>query len=162
MFHFIDCIFIEICQPGQRNIIIGCVYRPPNTDQTLFNSEMITLLNMLDSEKNKLILLSGDFNADLLNHANHALTGDFLNAMLSHLMYPVIRNPTRVTEKSSTLIDNIFINCSQNVFEAVIICNDLSDHFPVAAITLETKNNKRKFESLTKKRVFDSKSTQTF
>ena len=50
----------------------------------------------------------------------------------SFFLYPTIKYPTRVTEHSSTLIDNIFSNCIDSDANSVIIYNDISDHFPVA------------------------------
>ena len=49
------------------------------------------------------------------------------------LFFPVITKPTRVTDKSTTLIDNIFYNsCVENSRSlAGILYTDISDHFPV-------------------------------
>ena len=34
----------------------------------------------------------GDFNLDLLRHEQHAITGEFVELMFSHLLYPMITN----------------------------------------------------------------------
>ena len=44
-------------------------------------------------------------------------------------LLPVIHKPTRITDESFSLIDNIFTNKVSN-FEAVILTFDVSDHFP--------------------------------
>ena len=44
MTEYIECIFIEIIQERYNNIIIGCIYRPPNTDVAQFNLEVTSLL----------------------------------------------------------------------------------------------------------------------
>ena len=129
---FVECLFIEIPQKGKLNILIGCVYRPPNTDVNLFNSEILTILKLIDSEKNKLVLLAGDYNLDLLKYDCHSPTAEFLNNMLSYYFLPVIRNPTRISEISATLIDNIFINQTQYETKSAIVYNDISDHLPIA------------------------------
>ena len=46
----------------------------------------------------------GDFNIDLLQYQSHSNTNGFLNSFL-----PYILQPARVTDHSSTVIDN---NCS--------------------------------------------------
>ena len=50
----------------------------------------------------------GDFNLNLLNYETHDDTNDFLNSMISYSFLPYILHPTRVTDYSSTVIDNIF------------------------------------------------------
>ena len=75
----------------------------------------------------------GDFNLDLLNYDQHTKTQDFLDALFSYMMIPLITRPTRVTAYSATLIDNIFTNCfSHNILSGNIL-NDFSDHFPIFA-----------------------------
>ena len=50
----------------------------------------------------------GDFNFDLLQYETRNLTDDFLTTVTSHSFLPYVLQPTRVTEHSSTVIDNIF------------------------------------------------------
>ena len=38
-YDFIECIFIEVPQSRNLNILLGSVYRPPNTDVRKFNAE---------------------------------------------------------------------------------------------------------------------------
>ena len=56
----------------------------------------------------KQILLLGDFNINLLKCNEDSEIMSFLDIMNSHLILPQIYLPTRVTEHSKTLIDNIF------------------------------------------------------
>ena len=44
----IESIFIEIKQQSTRHIVIGCIYRPPNTDVSLFNSDLTLILDTLE------------------------------------------------------------------------------------------------------------------
>ena len=75
----------------------------------------------------------GDYNINLLNVDKHAPIQDFADAMFSHSFFPVITKPTRVTDKSATLIDNIFYNnyVENSSSWAGILYTDISDHFPV-------------------------------
>ena len=57
--------FIEIPQKGKNNIVIGCIYGPRNTDISLFNSQILVLLKIIDREK-KLAIIAGDYNLDLI------------------------------------------------------------------------------------------------
>ena len=46
----------------------------------------------------------GDFNLDLLQHEFYAITGEFAELMFSHLLYPMITKPTRITSNTTSLI----------------------------------------------------------
>ena len=52
----------------------------------------------------------GDFNINLLKSEENQHVNDFLNQMFSSSFYPLISRPTRITNRSATLIDNIFVN----------------------------------------------------
>ena len=56
----------------------------------------------------KLCLIMGDFNIDLLKSNTHSTSENFLNVLGSFFFQPHILQPTRITDHSSTLIDNIF------------------------------------------------------
>ena len=72
----------------------------------------------------------GDFNLDLLNTDLHSATNEFINALFSRFLYPLISRPTRLTSYSATLLDNIFTNNISALCDNGLI-NDLSDHLPV-------------------------------
>ena len=120
---------MECFIPGKKNIIIGVVYRPPQSNLDLVVNEMQDiLLNPLFV--NKTIFLMGDYNANLLRYDENDHINAFLNMMLSFSLMPLIIKPTRVTDNSSTLIDNIFCNLQPFPSSGIII-SDLSDHFPI-------------------------------
>jgi len=100
--------------------------------------------------------MAGDYNLDLLKYNTHSATGIFLNNMLSHSLFPTIRHPTRFSEKSSTLLDNIFVNSIQYDVTSAIIYSDISDHLPVA-IYLKI-NLVKKSANHFANRVYDTKS----
>ena len=158
---FIECLFVELIS-DKSNCLIGCVYRPPNTDVALFNLELLSILQLIDGERHCISAIMGDFNLDLIKNGNHAPTNEFLNNLLSHSFLPTIHNPTRITDSTATLIDNIFINETQFVCDSAIICNDISDHFPIA-VHIENSLFKKKFVPAIKKtRSFDSNSIVGF
>ena len=65
----------------------------------------------------------------------------FLQTNYSFSYIPTILKPTRVTEHSATILDNIFVNhCIKNII-AGLIYENISDHFPIFAfITLNISN----------------------
>ena len=65
----LESVFIEIINSNNRNIIAGCIYCHPSMEVNEFNSLFLNILiekQLL--EKNKEIVLLGDFNIDLLNY----------------------------------------------------------------------------------------------
>ena len=72
-----------------------------------------------------------DHNMDFLKHSVHKRTQDFIELNLDNNMLPTITRPTRITNNSATLIDNIMV--SQNLMtntDSSIIVDDISDHLP--------------------------------
>ena len=51
-----------------------------------------------------------DFNIDLLQYDSHNPTNDFINSLISHYFLPYIHQPTRATDHSATIIDNVLSN----------------------------------------------------
>ena len=115
----------------RNNVILGSIYRPPNTNLDKFMAEYKNSLEQLTKLKNKEIILGMDHNINLLRHDVHPRTQDFIELNLDMNLLPVITKPTRVTSTSATLIDNIFVsNKLQHCIKAGVIVTDLSDHFP--------------------------------
>ena len=92
-------------------------------------------------KENKHIYLKGDFNLNLLNYESHSDTNDLINTMVSHYLLPYVLHPTRVTDHSSTVIDNIFSNIIDFDTKSGNILCDISDHFPQILIVDETYPN---------------------
>ena len=80
--------------------------------------------------ENKYCTVMGDFNLDLLKFESHQDTNNFLNTLSSFFFQPQILQPTRITEHSATLIDNIFFNSLDHFVIRGNLIYDLSDHLP--------------------------------
>lgn len=106
----IESQFIELTTQS-KNVLVGIVYRPPNSKLDQFNECLAELLQKLDL-KNKKCYLMGDFNLDLLKSNENQYAKNFINQMFSSTFYPLISKPPRVTKSSATLIDNIFVKKS--------------------------------------------------
>ena len=72
----------------------------------------------------------GDFNLNLLNVDSHPSTEEFLNTLGTYFYNPHILQPTRITNHSATLIDNIFFNSLSHHTISRNLVYDLSDHLP--------------------------------
>ena len=65
---------------AKKNIVIGVIYRIPNTNMMDFNTTLASVLEQLRIE-NKLVYLMGDYNIDLFNSETHDLTNAFVDVM---------------------------------------------------------------------------------
>ena len=68
--------------------------------------------------------------------------------------YPTINEPTRITESSATLIDNILTNDLHNHTAGVLI-SDISDHLPVFLIIDNSREKVHDERRCSKKRDFN-------
>ena len=108
----IESTFVEISSEqgvGLQGVIVGSVYRPPNTNIEVFNSHMSDILVIIKRER-KAAYITGDFNINLLNADSHIPSSEFLELMYSNLFLPIINRPTRVTHSTATIIDHIYCN----------------------------------------------------
>jgi exonuclease III len=131
----IECIFLELVQKQcvkSRNVLIGCIYRPPSGDIGQFTNALVQIVTTANKNKKyKMSVLAGDFNIDLIKSSCHSATQDFADSLFSHCYMPVINKPTRIACPSATLIDNFFIDSLAHNVTSAIVYNDISDHFPI-------------------------------
>ena len=99
----LESIFVEIILKGE-SLLVGVVYRPPGSDLALFMDKMRAIMSKL---RGKRLNLMGDFNLDLIKSQQHSGTGEFLGLLQEVGLHHLISLPTRITPKSTTLIDNI-------------------------------------------------------
>ena len=118
-------------------------------------------MKIIDSNNNKISILAGDYNLDLIKYDKHGPTAEFLNNLLAYSYNPTIRNPTRIADTSATLIYNIFINSIQYRMKSTIVYSDISDHLPIA-LHLETNLVKNVRPNSIVKRFYDQGSIEYF
>ena len=129
----IETKFIEIVNNNGKNIIVGVIYRPPNSYFATFESTMNTILEKIDRE-NKLCYLMGDFNIDLFKSDSCDYASQFFEQLSTSSFFPLITKATRITDHTETLIDNIFTNNLEklnNSRNGIIVFSDISDHLPI-------------------------------
>jgi hypothetical protein len=78
--------------------------------------------------------IMGDFNADLIKTGTNGPTAEFLGTFTSEGYYPLVSLPTRLTDQTSTLIDNIFTNNLGAQMEASLVKVRVSDNLPIFAM----------------------------
>ena len=128
--NFMEAIALEI-EFNNQKINVACIYKPPKVNVKTFTDKFKDYVESL-STKNE-TYICGDFNINLLKHESHTDTKIFADQMFSSGFYPLINKPTRITENTATLIDNIWcnnVNHTHDSFSGIII-DDLSDHLPI-------------------------------
>ena len=122
----LESIFITITNTATP-ITVGVVYRPHTGSAKDFISEWENILANLPKTK---IHLMGDLNIDLLKDTKESQ--EFQTSFYGRNIIPTISEATH--EKPGcqpTLIDNILINCSENLISSGILEGKVSHHSPI-------------------------------
>ena len=160
----IENLFVECINTTGKNTLVGIFYRPPTNGDPKKFTETITSIFSKISKENKRIIVLGDFNMDCLKCEEDKNIEDFYQKIFNNSMVPVINKPTRVTMRTCTAIDNIFVNSLfGSKFLPGIIKSDISDHFPIFIIMKEIdfkkqeKFTKIKYHLITEDRKMEFK-----
>ena len=79
-------LFVEVkshFKKHKRQILVGVVYRPPNTNINAFTEQIIKSIHTLNIE-NKQCYIMGGFNINLLNYDHHMETHDYVQCFQIH------------------------------------------------------------------------------
>ena len=122
-----------------KNIIVECIYRHPCMHPSEFND--MYLKNLLEylSHDNKIIVLMGYFNTDLLKCDTEKDSANFLDSMCASFLLLYISTPFRIRPRSKTMINNTFSN---NIKDSSIpgnIVTTISDHCPQCSVSSAAK-----------------------
>ena len=130
-----ESLFIEIDKNVfnlSSNVVVGVIYRMPNTCMEIFNDRMSDIMNIVQRER-KICYFLGDLNVDLLKYESHQSTAAFLDSLYSYNVFPLTTKPTGVTRESATLIDHVLTNNFDINSKHVqgILCTSISDHYAI-------------------------------
>ena len=114
-----ESVFIEVSKnifKKNRNIILGVIYRSPDSQLATFNELLENILIQIDNEKS-IAYFSGDYNvntADVLSCKSQTIH-DFIHISSSFHYHKLINQPTRIilhknSIKTATLIYNLYTN----------------------------------------------------
>ena len=110
----VNSVFVELFKHTtntNHNVICGCAYRPPNMSLKEFNRLLSSTFDKIQREKKKIVYVCGDFNVNIMSHLKGGLSiQEFSNIFSSYFCFPSINKPTRVTDHSASIIDNIYCN----------------------------------------------------
>jgi endonuclease/exonuclease/phosphatase family metal-dependent hydrolase len=107
-----ECLWVEITRSKSKPVLVCCVYRAPDSDLTKMTSYLDKTLSKINYANRNVVIL-GDFNVDF-NHSRlgqrNAMEQKMYNFMRSLDFTQLIKECTRITDTSETLIDLIFVN----------------------------------------------------
>ena len=129
----IEAVCLEINKPNSKPFVVISCYRPPSYNPTKFFEYIETIINGLDSGDRELYIL-GDLNCNMLSSKNTVPNAQFLSLCELYQLEQLIKNPTRITMQSRTLIDVILTNTSQRIVSSGVLHLGISDHSLVYAI----------------------------
>ena len=131
----VKAVFVKVTLPS-KTIFVTSIDRPPNTNFDDFKTYIDNILLSLSRNECPLIICS-DFYMDQLKInecSNNAST--FYNGLNAMALMPTIYKPTRLTNSSCTLIDEIFASNLRN-FVSRIFTIDISDKLPIFIICIK-------------------------
>ena len=146
-----------------KKIIVIVAYRPPCLSKSLWTQDLGDLL-LRTRNRHENIMVVGDLNCDLSNPDKHDKQGRaLLDLMEVYNMSNMIKQPTRVTTSSSSLID-VILTTSPRLFRTSGVFDlDLSDHKLVYTIMrAHCPRHRRRFVIKRRfKNMFQSHSVET-
>ena len=126
----------------KKKYIFGTLYRPPKGRL----SDFLSILEKRLSEFQSLeIICGGDINLNLLNITDQH-TNTFYDYIESLNMQQLIKEPTRIANNSSSLLDIILVSNGDFSVDSGIKDSEISDHFLTYCCVSET--NKKQAETL--------------
>ena len=129
----IESIWVEIVLKKAKNLLIGTMYRPPDSSlyhDKNFDTKFESILGKINDTKLETILL-GDLNMNYLVKSDHKSSKEIAD---EYHFEQVIKTPTRITKDSSTLIDVILTNKPAAISRYGVIPLSLSDHDCVGCV----------------------------
>ena len=121
-----------------RQVLVGLLYRPPDKLDNIENlNNSLEESNISNTQECYLI---GDFNVDLLSgnkmllkkqyfdyyRQAPSMIKNYIDLCFSHSLHQLIKEPSRATEQTKTLIDHILTNSREKVIQSRVIEMGLS------------------------------------
>ena len=129
----IECIWSEVLFNKSRPLLMGHVYRPPDTSDYLpedFNEKFETMLEKVCCEEKEALLL-GDFNCDHKKERNNRP----LKSIISRSGFSqMLTSPTRITEGTASLIDLVLTNMPHNTTKTIAFESGCSDNCMIGTV----------------------------
>jgi len=127
----LEMIIVEIVCSKSKPFIVISWYRP-ESEIVLFDHFQCILEKI--EEENKDVIVIGDVNCDLLTDNPSCYTKKMKEITDSFNMTQLIKEATRVTENTESLIDHIYTTFPDKVTQSGVLHTGMSDHSFIYAI----------------------------
>lgn len=124
----IEAIGLQIIRPNQKAITIIGIYRPPSSNAKESFTDLEKIFKFTADSKVPTII-AGDLNINMLAHTKQC--HDYQSLLSKYQMTQNIKNATRITRTSETLIDHII--SSNIIIEASVLIEQIADHQAIEA-----------------------------
>ena len=124
----IENVFLDILLPKSKPINVGILYRPP-TASGFLDKLTLAISRAVDFDSQEVYIL-GDLNINLNHKSSDTSNGirRYKEFCSHHGLKQIIQSPTRVTDKSSSLLDHILTNSYPRISQHGVFDLGLSDH----------------------------------
>ncbi|XP_041482134.1 uncharacterized protein LOC121429238 [Lytechinus variegatus] len=126
----LELLCIQIQFSKQKPFMLIPWYRPPDSNIQIFDA----IEEVLQSVETRFIeyILIGDLNCDMLSTNPSSHTKRLLRLATEYNLTQCVKQATRITQVSETLIDHVFSSNCDNVKYCDVIPLSLSDHYMIA------------------------------
>ena len=103
---------------------MGNIYRSPrdlNVNYKQFIDEFSLLLLSTFDQNNSEVIITGDFNINLLKINQKEIFSEFFYSLTEHSFFPKITLPTRFSNLNGPLIDNFFCKLRQSTLNSTFL-----------------------------------------
>ena len=114
-----------------KTILIGSIYRHPTEDSNKFLDDFLDCMEKLADEK-KMFYIIGDVNIDINRTNQNSPQADrYMQVITSNGAFSLITKPTRVMNKTATVIDHIVTNNTAHSILPRVIRTSLTHHHAI-------------------------------
>ena len=116
----IECVWVEVPVNKSKPVLVGNLYRPPDSSNYLpddFNDKFDSMLAKVCCEDKETLLL-GDFNCDYGKQKNNRPLKQMIS---SYGFCQQVDSPTRLAKGSQSLIDLVLSNMPQNICKTTVL-----------------------------------------
>ena len=128
-------LWLTLCKPGWKKIILAIIYRPPNGNINNFINKLNDTLQCLLGKGNpngKELYILGDLNIDYSTQNSDPSRSKLKDLEYKYNLRQLIKRPTRETLSSKSVIDLLFTTLSPDlVMHSGTLEVAISDHVPI-------------------------------
>ena len=123
----VEGIWLEVYVKHSKSFIVGIIYRPPSSSKHIsknFDKTFLNTIKKINREKKETLIL-GDFNCNYLDNKDCT---NFKEQLSLNGLVQLIKEATRTTNISQTLIDLLLSNKPEHLCDIEVIPSAISDH----------------------------------